>query len=87
MGYRIVYGKQEKKIVSPKKIWLIVPAVILFALLLWPAGRNTVRDIILPGDPDVTTAALQTLVSELGDGQGFGEAMTAFCKEIITGGQ
>ena len=85
MGYRIVYGKQEKKIISPKKTGLIVTGIAVTALLLWPTGRSAVRELILPGDADVTAAALQNLVSELGEGQEFGEAVTAFCQEIIAG--
>lgn len=87
MGYRIVYGKQEKKIISPKKIGLIISAILVFAMLLWPSGRNAVRNLILPGDADVTAAALQKLVSELGEGQSIGEAVTVFCQQIIAGGE
>jgi hypothetical protein len=87
MGYRIVYGKQEKKIISLRKVGLAVAAIVMSAMLLWPSSRNVIQEVILPGDADVTAAALQHLVAGLGDGQNLGEAVTAFCQEIIASDQ
>ena len=86
MGYRIVYGKKEKKIISPKKICLIITGITALAMLMWPAGRTFVAGVFLPGDADVTASAVRTLVAELKEGQGIGNAVTAFCQEIIAGG-
>lgn len=87
MGYRIVYGKKEKKIIPIRKIGAVVAVISAIILLLWPAGRSAVADVLLPGDAEVTAMAVQTMVNELNEGQGIGEAVTAFCQEIIAGGQ
>lgn len=87
MGYRIVYGKQEKKIIPFKRIGVIAAVIAVSAMLLWPASRSAVAEILLPGDAEITAKALQTMAEELGEGQGIGEAVTAFCQEIIAGGQ
>lgn len=87
MGYRIVYGRKERKRISPKKIGAIFAVMIVVAILMLPSSRAVVAEILLPGDPEVTASALQTLVSDLGEGQGIGDAVTAFCHEIIAGGQ
>jgi len=87
MGYRIVYGKQEKKIIPLKRIGAIAAGIAVSAVLLWPASRSAVTEILLPGDEEITAKALQTMVEDLGEGNGIGEAVTAFCREIIAGGQ
>jgi hypothetical protein len=87
MGYRIVYGKQEKKILPLRKIGAIAAVIAVMAILLWPAGRSAVAQMLLPGDAEITATALQNMAKELGEGQGIGEAVTAFCQEIIAGGQ
>lgn len=87
MGYRIVYEKREKRKLPIKKIMIFVLGAVTAAVLLWPASRNRLREWMLPGDAEVTAEALQGLVSDLGDGESLGDAVTAFCKEIIDGGQ
>lgn len=87
MGYRITYEKQEKGKIPRKKIVLIMVGTIIAALLLWPAGRSCLRELILPGDAEVTAEAFQGLAEDLGEGESLGDAITAFCKEIIANGQ
>ena len=87
MGYRIVYGKQEKWKFPKKKTLLLVFAAMAMVVMLWPAGRNALREWMLPGDTEVTSQALQGLAADLSDGESLGDAVTAFCKEIIQGGQ
>lgn len=90
MGYRIDYNGGtvvKKPIYAPKvgkkKIVLLSAAVLTAAFLLWPMGRRCVRDLLLPGDEDVTAAALSELVNDLSAGEPVGEAVEAFCRDII----
>ena len=87
MGYRIVYGSPEKKKLSTKRILMILCSVAVAALMLLPAGRRALRELIIPGDAEVTASAVQTLVSDLGEGENLGDAVTAFCREVLAGGQ
>ena len=93
MGYRIEYNGavlKRKKIRLPRKkregIMMGVAAVLATAFLLWPSGRRCIRDFLLPGDEEVTTAALNGLVESLSAGEPVGEAVHTFCVEIIAGG-
>ena len=69
------------------KKWGVVAASAAFAVtLMVPQGRLWLRDLILPGDEDVTAAALEGIVSDLRSGEPLGEAVDTFCKEILAGG-
>jgi hypothetical protein len=93
MGYRIEYNgatlkRREVRIPRKKRnqITVAVIALLTAALLLWPASRRRIVDIILPGDEEVTTAALNGLLKDLTEGEPMGEAVHTFCVEIIAGG-
>ena len=54
--------------------------------LMVPQGRLWLRDLLLPGNEDVTAAALESMVTDLRDGEAIGQAVESFCKEILAGG-
>ena len=86
MGYRIEYdsGRKKKFSVKQKRLvpaWLILSALGAAALLLF--GRRLTY-LLLPGDPDVTAAALSEMAFGLKEGQSLSEAVSAFCREIVT---
>lgn len=91
MAYKIEYGSNgaEKKTLQPRKrrrIPLTAGVLCMFlllAVLFWPKGRTALRDIVLPGDAEVTADALQGLASDLRAGEGVSDAVTAFCQQII----
>lgn len=92
MSYRITYGEGriKKKAVSlPKIKWkpilVGISAAALAVTLVVPGGRLWLRDLILPGDEEVTVGALEVLVEDLGNGVSLEEAVDAFCYEIIHG--
>ena len=93
MGYRITYdnGVAKKEVIRAQRVnwkkWGVVAVSAVFAVtLMVPQGRLWLRDLILPGDEDVTAAALEGIVSDLRSGEPLGEAVETFCKEILAGG-
>lgn len=91
MSYRIVYG-QMPRCTGKKRIWglrfRIWTAVfflmfVLVVRLYWPEGRGLLRTFLLPGEPSVTEAAYWSLVANLRQGFPAGEALSAFCQQII----
>jgi len=89
MGYRISYqniGENPQcRHRGKRKIAFIVCAVAVCAGLLI-AGRNVLLRWILPGDPEVTGRALETMIRSLQSGTNFSDALTTFCREIIAHG-
>lgn len=95
MGYRITYegtgGVRTKTFYQPRRLPLLIGAFLTLFLLLtcafWPAGKEQLRQIIIPGDPDITQQAVSELVTDLQNGEDFTDSVTAFCREIIRHGK
>ena len=82
MGYRIAYStetshKFPERIRKKRPLLWAVAAALLIGLL---AGG---WKLLLPGDPEVTRAALAGLAEDIREGQSLGQAVTAFCQEIV----
>ena len=87
MGYTIHYSPETKKRYpvnrkSKSLKHIIVAGFILLALFFAFKFRTAFVRMLLPGDPDVTAAALRGLVADVRGGN-TGEAIAAFCREII----
>ncbi len=95
MSYRVVYGSfhrdqpvKAKKPRSRGAVAAVIVAVLVFgAMTVRLRGLPWVKEFLLPGDPEVTAMALEGLVQDLREGDTFGEAVTAFCREIMEHGQ
>ena len=83
MGYSIRYGPRipaEKK----RGRWQCVAALILAgAIVLLCVDIWNGRQWLLPGDPQVTAQALETMAESIREGESLREAITCFCREII----
>lgn len=92
MSYSIRYDsmacpKNRKQL--PKK--QILAAIAVLGLVLCAIGIKLgylpfVSRVLLPGDPEVTAAALENMVNDLRCGDGLWNAVTAFCREIVENG-
>ena len=61
--------------------------VLLFVTAcLIPQARAVLLDLLLPGDPEVTSMALERLVQAVSEGEAIQTALTDFCREIIDHG-
>lgn len=90
MGYKIIYGSVKAEPKKPQNasvtaVTLAICAGILCGSL-WIAGKDSrIRDLLIPGDPQVTTAAFSEMVVQLQNGTGFSDAITVFCERILDG--
>ena len=95
MAYRIDYApvKPEKKRNIGRKLrFQVLTAALLLAFILgvkyaWPGGAARLRQALLPGEASRTEVAVQTLVERVARGEPVGEAVTAFCREILENAQ
>ena len=89
MAYRIDYNIIGKFPMNKKKNWtgviagILVVALIIGAITVKMAGLPWVREVLIPGDPVITAAALDGMVEDLRNGDSIIEAITAFCREIM----
>ena len=91
MGYQIQYGQTiVKTFVSERKKFrisrkgtgvLIIVLVILLVIAL--GSREAVQDFLIPGNSQVTRAAVSKMVSDLKEGEPLSACFEAFCREIV----
>lgn len=95
MAYRIEYGSagNQRKPLHPKppmpgiKATLFILVLVTGAIAIKVVGLTWVRDILLPGDPEITATALQNMTDGLRSGESLLDAVTTFCREIIANAQ
>lgn len=95
MGYRIVYDRNPKYDDRTTFHWgkfqtAAAGFLAVFFLLtgtFWPEGKAMLQRILIPGDAEVTIAAFSSMVEQIQAGEPIGDAVTAFCGEIIENGQ
>lgn len=95
MGYRITYdgtgGVRTKTFYQPKRLPCLIGAFLILFLLLtcafWPEGKDQIKQILIPGDPDITQQAVSDLIVDLQNGESISDSVTAFCREIISHGK
>jgi hypothetical protein len=61
--------------------------LVVAAVTVKSVGLQWVREVLLPGDPAVTAAALEGFVLDIKEGDTLVDAITAFCQEIVNGGK
>ena len=69
------------------KFWILsaLVAAILALNIFCPELISSFKNALIPGDPAVTTAAFESMVSSIGNGVTVGDAFAGFCREIILG--
>lgn len=90
MGYRVEY-ETVRKVRRMEQKTARVPAMtaavfVVFLLLVygfWPKGREALRQLLIPGEPAVTVAALEGLADELETGADLGDALENFCRTVV----
>jgi len=94
MGYRIRYNREKDKQfpMKQRRTWkkrLICLTVLMFLLgcvAEWHNG-TVLKKLLIPGDPAKTEAALTEMIDDIRSGESFGDAINAFCKEILEHGE
>lgn len=92
MGYRIEYDSEKNKIypisTTRKPKWLIIALAVMVALFVLQKldTNQATRYLLLPGDPEITSSAFSAMVENIREGTLIGDAVTAFCLEIINNG-
>lgn len=85
MGYFVSYGPQYPKPAPRGKKWLLVVLVLLVVLGVRYFAGQIPWEQLIPGDTAVTVAAMENLADALSQGESVGQAITAFCQQILAG--
>ena len=85
MGYTICYDRnsnQKTKRFNLKRI-LSAAIVTIFIIGISVSIHGSFRELLLPGNADVTEQALHNLAENMRTGVKVQDALAAFCNEII----
>ena len=89
MGYRISYDNERMQIEqeSGRHTYSRLISVLVVCLLVLGSlkliGWDSLKNYVLPGDPELTEAAFTDMVESIRAGESVTDAVTAFCVEII----
>ena len=92
MSYCVEYNpEQNARYPRVHKQSRKIPMKALLILLFAAVGTYVVLDkhllhYLIPGDPEVTVAALSELVENIGEGESFKNAVQTFIQDIIIHG-
>ena len=88
MSYRISYGEMPQKMpVKPRRWWygiaVIALVLLVMARILYPAEMRQLTDALFPLTSASAQEALEVFAQNIEAGESIGDAVTAFCQEII----
>ena len=63
--------------------YIFIGCILLAAVLTVSIFKETIISWIVPGDDQITIHAAEAMVDRLKDGSSIGDAVTAFCEEIL----
>ena len=92
MGYYLEYSPELKKrypqkVKQTREPVRTVAIVLLAAVAAYVSVRGGLIRYILPGDYEVTTAALSQLIEQVVSGEPISQSVVTFCEEIIINGK
>ena len=88
MGYRVDYERGKKNGGRSWKGWMCFGAFALFWALVirfWPEGRRVAAEFLFPGGAGQACLAAEEFARDLSGGMPIGEAVQAFCRDILSG--
>ena len=92
MGYRIIYGKNAERKEPGRGVrrFLLTGCFFLCFLwmvsVFWPEGRELLKILLIPGDPEETMRAAEVFAQELGSGFSITDAARNFCVAVLEHG-
>ena len=90
MSYRIEYqpmkrpgSRQGGSLRRPALTGMFFLLFVFLVDAFWPQGREMLRELLIPGDPDVTVEAFGVFANAIQSGSPFGDAAEAFCRTVM----
>ena len=92
MSYQITYGSKTDQNARGRGFRRVILTTAFFLCFLWmvgvywPEGRELLKVMLIPGDPDYTLQAAQVFAQELGSGFSLSDASRNFCIAVLEHG-
>lgn len=92
MGYHIIYDGKGKECAADRRMRRLAMTGGFFLCFLWlvcifwQEGREILKILLIPGDPEHTIQAAEVFAQELGSGFSLGDAARNFCISVLNYG-
>ena len=92
MVYRIVYHSESQgsgRKCGGRRVFLTVMLFFVFCwavCVCWPEGKQMLRILLIPGEPETTIQAAEVFASELDSGYALSDAVRNFCSAVFENG-
>ena len=92
MGYRVVYHNEKlerAREYSGRRLYLTVFFLCCFYWMVsffWPEGKNLMKILLIPGNPDSTLEAAEVFAGELACRSPLYIAAKNFCQTVLSNG-
>ncbi len=90
MGYRIEYppirklrGQERQRSREAALTGLVFLLFLALVCSFWPQGKEFLKGLVFSGNWSVTAGALEDMVTELGEGAPFLQALEGFCMDVV----
>ena len=82
-GLKKKYPVRQKKPAKNKAVLMLASVAFALVLLCSLLKIDSIRKVILPGDPQTTEEAISLFVNAIKAGEGIYDSFSVFCKEVI----
>ena len=88
MSYKISYGEKNQNNGLKLRFWKVYLALFIIGLavtarICFPNEVDQLTEVLFPLTSDSSQNALEVFAQNIKSGGSFGDAVTAFCEEII----
>lgn len=92
VDYHIIYECEQRKQGKGSGFRRLILTGCFFLCFLclvascWPDGYDLLKQLLIPGDPDITLEAAEVFAQEVGSGFSFRDAARNFCLAVLNHG-
>ena len=92
VDYHVIYGSEslcKRRWSSLRRFFFTTGFFICFLWLVcgfWPDGQLLLKQLLIPGDPEITLDAAEVFAQEIGSGFSLGDAIRNFCHVVLNRG-
>ena len=92
LNYHIIYEAEKRKKGKGsglRRLFLTTGFFLCFLWLVgtfWPDGQDLMKQLLIPGDPDITLEAAEVFAQEVGSGFAMADAARNFCLAVLNHG-
>ena len=91
MSYSVHYNPElgrryPSKVKDQRNLTRPIIILMIVAVVVYASVQSGMVKFLIPGNPEITTAAFSQLIEQVAAGESVGQSIRTFCEDVITGG-